>query len=265
MEFGKRLKSYRLSKGYTQKELGLKIGVSEVTVGNWERNAKLPNLTTLLSLSDVLQVSLDLLAGTPNTATSEQEILTPSESSLIKRYRMLDKFGQQAVDTICNVEFSRVSATSEPVGKNKIIGLFPSKNRERYIPAYANPSAAGIAIPLEGNEFEMVLADDSVPAEADFAVRIQGDSMSPYIADGDMVFVNKDARINNGDVGIFCVDGSMYCKQFFKDSDGNVHLLSANPERTDANIYLSADCGSELRASGKVIMRSIPLPDYFDI
>ena len=111
----------------------------------------------------------------------------------------------------------------------------------------------------------MILVDNSVPSDADFAVRIQGDSMEPYISDGSMVFVNKDAEITNGDVGIFCVDGAMYCKQFFKDTDGNVYLLSANPNRTNANVFLSADCGSEFRSSGKVIMESIPLPDYFNI
>lgn len=33
-----------------------------------------------------------------------------------------------------------------------------------------------IAVPLEGDEFEMPLADDSVPADADYAVCISGDS-----------------------------------------------------------------------------------------
>lgn len=266
MEFGKRLKSYRLNKGYTQKELGAIIGVSEVTVGNWEREVKAPNLGALFSLASALQVSLDTLTGFPMPETSKQFTLENTERSLIERYRELDRYGKQAVETICSIEFSRVSAKTDRGSVSSNVVAFPSpKERERYIPAYTSPSAAGFAVPLEGDEFEMILADDSVPADADFAVRIQGDSMAPYIEDGSMVFVNKDAEITNGDVGIFCVDGAMYCKQFFKDNEGNVHLLSANPDRISANVYLSADCGSELRASGKVIIGNIPLPDYFDI
>ena len=267
MEFGKRLKSYRLNKGYTQKELSALIGVSEVTIGNWEREVKTPNLGALFALASTLQVSLDTLTGFPMPETTRQFTLEHTERSLIEKYRELDRYGKQAVDMICNVEFARISAklneTIQPSGK--IIDFSTARGRERYIPAYTSPSAAGFAVPLEGDEFEMILADESVPSDADFAVRIQGDSMAPYIEDGAMVFVNKDAEITNGDVGIFSVDGAMYCKQFFKDNEGNVHLLSANPDRISANVYLSVDCGSELRASGKVIIGSIPLPDYFDI
>ena len=265
MEFSKRLKSLRLNKGYTQKELGAKIGVSEVTVGNWERGVKYPNLMALISLSAALQISLDSLAGIDFNNKEPQIILNQSEKSIVEKYRVLDKFGKQAVDMICNIEFARVSAKQPEHDPDKIVEFSSIKHSRRYIPAYTSPSAAGIAVPLEGDEFEMILVDNSVPSDADFAVRIQGDSMEPYISDGSMVFVNKDAEITNGDVGIFCVDGAMYCKQFFKDTDGNVYLLSANPNRTNANVFLSADCGSEFRSSGKVIMESIPLPDYFNI
>ncbi len=266
MEFGKRLKSFRLSEGYTQKELGTQIGVSEVTIGNWERGIKSPNLTTLLSLCSVLRISIDDLTGFSPPQNQSRLVLTTDESVLIENYRKLDRYGKQAVDTICSIELSRISGgkTKSPT-TGKVIDFPSAKDSKRYIPAYASPSAAGIAVPLEGDEFEMILVDDNVPSDADFAVWIQGDSMAPYIEDGSRVFVNKDAEIKNGDVGIFSVDGAMYCKQFFKDKDGNVHLLSANPKRTNANVYLSADCDSEFRASGKVIMESIPLPDYFDI
>mgnify|MGYP000706428936 CR=1 FL=1 len=76
----------------------------------------------------------------------------------------------------------------------------------------------------------MILVDSSVPEEADYAVYIQGNSMYPYIHDGDMVYVKKDAELSVGDVGIFCVDGAMYCKQYYLDDNNNLVLVSANPE-----------------------------------
>ncbi len=54
-------------------------------------------------------------------------------------------------------------------------------------------------------------------ARADFAVRIQGDSMEPYIHDESVVYVNRDP-LADGDVGIFCVDGAMLCKQYHRDT-----------------------------------------------
>ena len=58
-------------------------------------------------------------------------------------------------------------------------------------------------------------------------MRIQGDSMEPYIHDGGVVYVNHDP-LQNGDVGIFCVDGDMVCKQYYRDPLGNG--VSVQPE-----------------------------------
>ena len=260
MEFGNRLKTARLRKGMTQKELGARIGVTEVTVGNWERGVKLPGLQVLISLGRELDVSIDALAGFEPGRHGGTGLLTdPSEKSLLEKYRTLDRYGKQAVESVCDIEYARLRAykNKKPYARRE------RGERARYIPLYASPSAAGFSVPLDGDEFEMILVDRAVPEEADFAVWIQGDSMAPYISDGEMVFIDRDAEIRNGDVGIFSVDGAMVCKQYYRDGDGNVHLLSANPARRDANIFLSADSGSTFAASGKVIMESIPLPGYF--
>ncbi len=87
--------------------------------------------------------------------------------------------------------------------------------------------------------------------------------MCPYINDGDMVYVKKDAELQIGDVGIFCVDGAMYCKQYYLDDDNNLILVSANPSRKASNVFVSADSGSSVRACGKVLLgKPIKLPDY---
>ena len=66
-------------------------------------------------------------------------------------------------------------------------------------------------------------------------MRIQGDSMEPYILDGSIAYVNRDP-LSNGDVGIFCVDGAMLCKQYVRDRLGIVYLFSLNRERADADV-----------------------------
>ena len=109
----------------------------------------------------------------------------------------------------------------------------------------------------------MILVDNSVPDEADYAVNIQGNSMFPYIHDGDMVYVKKDAEMAIGDVGIFCVDGAMYCKQYYVDENGNLELVSANPELRNTNVFVSSDSGSSVKCYGKVLMGfKLELPDY---
>ena len=145
-----------------------------------------------------------------------------------------------------------------------MIGLKQAaKIRERYVPHYTTPSAAGSNVPLDGTDFEMMLVDGNVPEDADYAVDIQGNSMAPYIQDGDMVYVQRDAKLSVGDVGIFCVDGAMYCKQYYIDEWNNLILVSANPELRHTNVRISADSGQSVTTCGKVLLgRKIELPDY---
>lgn len=263
MDFGQRLKSFRAERKLTQQNLGDAVGVSTVTIRAWERNAKKPAMDALLSLGRVLNISMDtLLDFRLNNAPNYTLVLTSSERKLLSSYQSLDSYGQKAVDAICALEKERADAAKKLRAIPKVVDLQQVKS-ERYIPRYTTPSAAGSSVPLDGVDFEMILVDSSVPEEADYAVYIQGNSMFPYIHDGDMVYVEKDAELTIGDVGIFCVDGAMYCKQYYVDEAGNLELMSANPNLRDTNVFVPPDSGSTVKCCGKVLLDFKPeLPDY---
>ena len=84
--------------------------------------------------------------------------------------------------------------------------------------------------------------------------------MEPRIADGSIVYVNHDP-LSNGDVGIFCVDGDMLCKQYYRDPLGMVYLFSLNRRRSDMDVVLHPDGGRSLTCFGRVIIHGLPLPD----
>ena len=63
-DFGKRVKSFRLKNNYSQKELGLRIGVSEQSVSKWENGECLPDVYNLKLLAQILRVSVDTLLDT---------------------------------------------------------------------------------------------------------------------------------------------------------------------------------------------------------
>lgn len=137
------------------------------------------------------------------------------------------------------------------------------KPRIDYIRHYRTAAAAGYAAPIEGEDFELIPKDSDTPIGADFCIDISGDSMEPYIKDGSRVYVQRDMSLKDLDVGIFFLDGDVYCKQFCVDYRGNVCLLSANPNREDANIYISRDSGRSLICFGKVILpHKLPMPVY---
>lgn len=182
---------------------------------------------------------------------------------MLSNYRVLDKHGKKAVDTLCLLEKSRVESEAAKFRVPTNIVKTPKKSPSRYIPRYTTPSAAGYSTPLDGDDFEMILVDESVPDDADFAVGIQGNSMYPYIHDGDTVYVKKDCELSIGDVGIFCVDGAMYCKQYYVDNERNLTLVSANPRLKHTNVYVGAESGSEVRCYGKVLLGfKVELPSY---
>ena len=84
---------------------------------------------------------------------------------------------------------------------------------------------------------------------AEFGVRVSGDSMEPTFHSGDRVFVAKDDALEEGDIGIFIVNGDAYIKEL-----GNKCLISHNeaykpiPLRSTDSIYC---CGRVLGVVGE--------------
>ncbi len=134
----------------------------------------------------------------------------------------------------------------------------------RMIRHYAVPAAAGYASPIEGEDYELIPCGETVPEQADFCIDISGDSMEPYIRDGERVYVKRDESLRDFDVGVFFVDGDVYCKQWCVDYLGTTHLLSANPAREDASLHIARDSGRTVLCFGKVLLdRKPPAPSYW--
>lgn len=60
-EFGKKVKELRLKKNYTQKEIAVRIGVSEQAISKWEKGECLPDVYNLALLAQILNASADSL------------------------------------------------------------------------------------------------------------------------------------------------------------------------------------------------------------
>lgn len=61
MDIGQRLKSARNASGLTQEYVAEKLGVSRQTIYNWENNKFYPDIMSVIALSDLYSVSLDVL------------------------------------------------------------------------------------------------------------------------------------------------------------------------------------------------------------
>ncbi len=61
--FGERLKEIRTEKHLKQTDIAKMLNVSGNTVHAWETDKQEPSMSTLLMLSEILEVSLDYLFG----------------------------------------------------------------------------------------------------------------------------------------------------------------------------------------------------------
>ena len=89
------------------------------------------------------------------------------------------------------------------------------------------PASAGTGNFLDGDNFTEIEVGEEVPDNADFGIRISGDSMEPRFVNGQIVWVQKQDTLNSGEIGIFFLDGNAYCKKLQDDEKG-LYLISLN-------------------------------------
>ena len=61
MDFGDKLKQYRLNEGLSQEQLAEKIGVSRQAITKWETKRGLPDVENMVILAEVFKLTLDEL------------------------------------------------------------------------------------------------------------------------------------------------------------------------------------------------------------
>ena len=103
----------------------------------------------------------------------------------------------------------------------------PAGLRRRSIGLYDMPVSAGVGEFLSDSTpvDDIMIPDDLRTAEADYALRINGDSMEPKYRSGDILLIQTAESVEEGELGIFVLDGSGYFKKY-----GGDHLISLNPK-----------------------------------
>lgn len=257
MGIGKRIKEAREKAGLTQEQLGGIVGVTGSAITNYEKGTSHPKESVMYALIDALGVDANFLfqdcVKLPSTKKSPSDI-SEEAHKVAKDYDGLDRHGRNMTRIVITEEQRRMAEEK----RRKEIGE-GGQRQTKVIPLYYTPAAAGMTSPAAGEDFDYIEVDSGTASwNADFAVKIDGDSMEPYIKDGSTVFVNREP-LENGDVGIFYIDGDMICKQYYQDEDGNVHLLSLNRERRDADRFIRCgDNDTGLTCYGRVILPRRP-------
>jgi transcriptional regulator with XRE-family HTH domain len=244
--FARNLEKYTQQNGERQVDIARLLGVSKATVSAYFHGQQIPRMDKIEMLARHFGVS--------RAALLSEEPAAPEEDGhpAVRVYESLNDAGQR--------EFIRYGRflTEQPAYR-----VPPEQKKIAYIKHYLVPAAAGYASPIEGEDYELLERGMDTPLDADFCLSIQGDSMEPYIKDGSLVYVKRDAPLREFDVGIFFVDGDVFCKQWCLSYDGSLYLLSANPLRRDANITIPRESGRMCVCFGKVLLPTrLPEPRY---
>jgi len=85
--------------------------------------------------------------------------------------------------------------------------------------------SAGTGMYLDSDNYEEMTADDLIPDGTDYAVRVSGDSMEPKFYDGQILFIKEQGTLNDGEIGIFTLNGEAYVKKLLGGT-----LVSLNPK-----------------------------------
>ena len=252
MSFGEQLRKRREELGISRAELADRLGVSRSAIGNYETGVSAPKEEVLLRLFDALGVDPNYLYRDAYRANGG--IRSDEEQALLESYRRLSlaEENEKLNDQLSAYKEGNAQLAEE-------LEQAQPQQAPRTIPLYFSPAAAGYAAPVFSEDYETIPVTGQVPRGAELAVRIQGDSMEPHIHDGGVVYVNHDP-LQNGDVGIFCVDGEMVCKQYYRDPLGMVYLFSLNRRRADADVLLPPSSGRSLTCFGRCMLHSLPLP-----
>ncbi len=256
MNYIDRIKKIKSEKKITNDKLSELTGIPISTLSKLMAGiSDSPKLSNIVSIADALGCSLDYIVnGIPEN--NHNFTLSSDEIAFIEAYRELDGHSKELVSMVVNKEKERNIVTVVPTQKKKtektakILTGFTAMSSgvgKRSILLYDLSVSAGTGVYLDDAEAsEISIPDNDKTRIADFALRINGNSMEPKYHDGDVVLVEDTDTVEVGELGIFVLDGNGYFKKF-----GGDRLISLNEDYGDILLHGY----SEVVCCGRVVGR----------
>ena len=239
-----KLKDAKKNCRLTTEELSSLTGVPCSTLNKiFSGNIEEPKFSVVVSLASALQIPVASLADEDPALA-----LPPKEKELLLSYRSLDAHGREICRYLIEKEAERCaspalaeSAFSVPEPCTAKSTSLPQMTRPKILPLKKSgsvrirlfdlPASAGVGEPLDQESSTWITVSGTAGKAADFAVKVNGNSMEPLYTTGDILLVREGAEIQPGELGLFVADGEGYFKKF-----GGDRLISLNPDYADIPI-----------------------------
>jgi len=251
MSYGIILAKLRKEKGYTQSDVAKHISLildkpcSFKVVSHWENGVSSPSVEQFLLLCEYYGIAD--IQGTFRGAETEFPSLTKLNAlgkSRIEEYISMISSNPLFSETESNNrKCERKTGSNSQANNSYERDNRNSDNYKSYNHAHDNqkidrsgernhgiiklydiPVAAGAGVFLDSEHFTELEIDETIPGDADFAVRVSGDSMEPRFVDCQVIFIKRQKTLEVGEIGIFALNGDSFVKKL-----GRGKLISLNP------------------------------------
>ena len=221
--FSQNLKYYMYKYGVDRNALCDTLGFKYMTVSDWINAKTYPRIDKIEILANYFNIKKSDLV---EKQTDKQIDISPVYNQLtdIRKHKVYSYAKQQLDEQTDNL----------------------NEHRSIYL---VGSSAAGL--PLDYGDLDAELIDlSNIPAKADKAIHIKGDSMEPKIANNSIIFYHEQPTLEIGEIGIFEINGSaVTCKKYYVDYESKkIVLKSINPKYEP--MYFN---GEQVRILGKVV------------
>ena len=246
---GSVIRDIRKSKGLTQKDLSALTGFKQNTISNHENGNRQLDENDIKKYANALGISPQELfdrSGSSNSSHPQTTQEAPDEllEKLTANYTRLD-LKRRGRLVVASSELVKEQIEEQTDIADNIIPFRAEKLFDYEY--YDQAASAGTGQYLGDVAKETIQLP--IEVDADFVIPIHGDSMEPDYHEGDLIFVELTLNLNDGDIGIFSLDGDVYIKQLLIKENNKAYLHSLNSKYADIPITTNSD----FRVIGEVV------------
>lgn len=237
---GSKIKEQRKLKGWTQLELGQRIGLGKNAISNYEKGFRSPKKNTMFDLANAFNIPIDDLfppihspsisLDTSDTARAISDTVERLEEP--RRVIVLDTAKMQLDE-----QNGAQNDVHEELTEYHVFEKLAAGNGYNY---------------MEDRNYDVVFFNKDI--DHDFASWVYGDSMEPKYLDGSVALIKDTGWDYDGAIYAVDWDGQSYIKKVYKEKDG-LRLVSINDKYDDK----FAKWEEEPRIIGKVVGNFMPV------
>ena len=247
MEFGDRLKLIRGS--LTQLEFAAKTGCHKNTIGRWERGDQFPNIEDVQKILEAFpEINVAWLVsekGPMNKQEVPQGVVTPAEAWF---------WGEEIAKGVEKKQRGDTAPVQAPGPGEDFV----------QVPRFEIAASAGGGAVVHSEQIvdNMAFRPEWLKTSLGMSpgnaavISVVGDSMEPYLADGDLILIDTGInRIENDSVYVLQTGGSLLVKRVQRKFDGTVIVKSDN-ESYEPEVF-RGDSVEYLKVVGRMVRRLV--------